>query len=307
MEKIILKDYLENPIHVYIYQPTGKIKGVVHIIHGASEHFARYGLFAEFLNQHGYLAIGCDFLSHGLSTETLDYVHFADKDGDILAYESVVLVKEYIETNYKDLDVYLLGHSMGSFLARKLILDFPDFYKKAVISGTAYVGQGIITMGSLLIKFIRLFKGPKYVSKLIQNMAIDANPNKMRKDGIITGINEEWLTRDVEIQQYYFNSNMCGQPFTIQANLDMFQWMSFVNNKKNINSGNKSMPIYFMSGNNDPLSNYGKDIQKLYDVMQALGYEHVQMKLYPECRHEILNELIKEEVYADILAFFDAK
>ena len=63
MEKIILKDYLENPIHVYIYQPTGKIKGVVHIIHGASEHFARYGLFAEFLNQHGYLAIGCDFLS----------------------------------------------------------------------------------------------------------------------------------------------------------------------------------------------------------------------------------------------------
>lgn len=305
MEKIILKDYQNNDIHVYIYKPENEVKAVVHILHGASEHFLRYGVFAEFLNKNGYLVIGCDFLSHGLSAKTLDYVHFADKDGDILAYESVVLVKEYIEKNYADKDVYILGHSMGSFLARKLILDFPSFYKKALISGTAFVPQFVVTAGSLLIKTIRLFKGPKYISKLIQNMAIDANPNKMRKDGIITGINEEWLTRDPEIQQYYANSNMCGQPFTIQANLDMFKWMSFVNNKKNIDSGNKEMPIYFMSGAKDALSNYGKDIESLYKQFQNLGYKNVLMKLYPECRHEILNELIKDEVYKDILEFYN--
>lgn len=303
MEKIVLKDYQENPIHVYIYKPEGKIKGVVHVIHGASEHFARYGLFAEFLNQNGYLVIGCDFLGHGLSTENLEYVHFADKDGDILAYESVVLVKEYIEENYPKNDVFIIGHSMGSFLARKMILDFPDFYKKAVISGTAYVPQMVVSAGSFLIKVIRLFKGPRYVSKLIQDMSIDANQKKMRKDGIISGINEEWLTRDTDIQQYYKNSNMCGQPFTIQANLDMFQWMSFVNKSKNLNTGKKDMPIYFMSGKNDALSNYGKDIEKLVNVMKKLGYTDIQMKLYPECRHEILNELIKDEVYRDILNF----
>jgi len=305
MEKIILKDYQGNPIHVYIYKPEGNVKGIVHIIHGASEHFARYGLFAEYLNKQGYLAIGCDFLGHGLSTENLDYVHFADKDGDILAYESVVLVKEYIEANYQGLDTYILGHSMGSFLARKMILDFPNFYKKAVISGTAFVPQMVVSMGSLLIKIIRLFKGPKYVSKLIQNMAIDANSRKMRKDGIITGIDEEWLTRDVEIQQYYHNSNMCGQPFSIQANLDMFQWMSFVNNLKFLNLGDKKMPIFLISGQNDALSNYGKDIKKLFDAMEKIGYENLHMKLYPECRHEILNELIKEEVYLDILKFIE--
>jgi len=305
MEKIILKDCQGNPIHVYIYKPEGNVKGIVHIIHGASEHFARYGLFAEYLNKQGYLAIGCDFLGHGLSTENLDYVHFADKDGDILAYESVVLVKEYIEANYQGLDTYILGHSMGSFLARKMILDFPNFYKKAVISGTAFVPQMVVSMGSLLIKIIRLFKGPKYVSKLIQNMAIDANSRKMRKDGIITGIDEEWLTRDVEIQQYYHNSNMCGQPFSIQANLDMFQWMSFVNNLKFLNLGDKKMPIFLISGQNDALSNYGKDIKKLFDAMEKIGYENLHMKLYPECRHEILNELIKEEVYLDILKFIE--
>lgn len=306
MEKIVLKDYQENPIHVYIYKPEGDFKGVVHLVHGASEHFARYGLFAEFLNNNGYLVIGCDFLGHGLSTETLDYVHFADKNGDVLAYESVVLVKEYIEENYKGKDVFIIGHSMGSFLARKLVLDFPDFYKKAIFSGTNYAPKMLLFAGSFLIKFIRLFKGPKYVSKMIQNMAIDANPNKMRKDGIITGIDEEWLTRDTEIQQYYHNSKMCGQPFTIQANLDMFQWVGAVSDKKNLNLGNKATPIYLMSGAKDPLSNYGEQIKQLYKVMQDLGYQDVQMKLYPECRHEILNELLKDEVYHDMLNFINA-
>ncbi|HPJ24375.1 MAG TPA: alpha/beta hydrolase, partial [Bacillota bacterium] len=92
MEKIILKDYQDHSIHVYIYRPEGEIKAIVHVIHGAAEHFARYGLFAEFLNKHGYLVIGCDFLGHGLSTDTLEYVHFADKDGDLVAYESILLV-----------------------------------------------------------------------------------------------------------------------------------------------------------------------------------------------------------------------
>lgn len=304
MKKIVLKDYKDNDIHVYIYEPETEIKAVVHVIHGAAEHFGRYGLFAEFLNKEGYLVIGCDFLGHGLSTETLDYVHFADKDGDILAYESVVLVKEYIEKNYEDKDVYILGHSMGSFLARKLILDFPDFYKKAVISGTAFVKKSLLVTANILINMIKLFKGPKYVSKFIQNLAIDANPNRMRKDGIITGINEEWLTRDKKIQDYYANSNMCGQPFTIQANLDMSKWISFINNKKNIDSGNKEMPIYLMSGEKDAVSNYGEDIYKLYNLMQKLGYKNTKMKLYKDCRHEILNEIIKDEVYKDILEFY---
>ncbi len=306
MKKIILKDYQENPIHVYIYEPEQALKGIVHIIHGAAEHFARYGLFAEFLNQNGYAVIGCDILGHGLSTSTLDYVHFADKDGDILAYESIVLVKEYIEQNYPDLKRYVIGHSMGSFLARKLVLDFPDFYEKAIFSGSGYTSKALLVMAGILIGLIKLFKGPRYVSRFIQNMAIDSYAIKMRKDGIIKGIDEEWLTRDEEIQQYYHNSNMCGQPFTIQANLDLSRWVAFVNNKKNIAQGNKQMPIYFMSGDKDAVSNYGKEIKQVYEIFKSLGYEHVQMKLYADDRHEILNELNKDEVYQDMLKFLNA-
>jgi len=129
-------------------------------------------------------------------------------------------------------------------------------------------------------------------------------PKQMRKDGIITGDDVEWLTRDVEVQKYYKNSKMCGQPFTIQANYDMAQWLSFINNKKNIAAGNKEMPIYIISGANDAVSNYGEHVTKLYNIMNELGYKNVEMKLYEDCRHEILNELNKEEVYNDVLNFF---
>jgi alpha-beta hydrolase superfamily lysophospholipase len=305
MKQFTLEDYQKNKIHIYQYEPEGEIKGVVQIVHGASEHFARYGIFSEFLNKQGYLVLGCDIIGHGLSTDNYDFVHFADKNGDLLAYESVLLIKEYIEKNYPNQEYFLIGHSMGSFIARKLVLDFPDFYKKVVISGTAHPPKAIINIGIALTKIIKFFKGPKYVSQLIQNMGIDANHKKMRKDKIISGINEEWLTRDELIQQYYQKSNMCGQPFTVSANLDMFKWLKFVNDKQAIKSGKLTLPHLFISGGHDPLSDYGKQIVKLVDKMKEYGYENISMKIYPEARHEVLNEINKDEVFNDILKFLN--
>jgi alpha-beta hydrolase superfamily lysophospholipase len=305
MKQFTLQDYHNNSIHIYQYEANQEIKGVVQIIHGASEHFARYGLFSEFLANNGYLVIGCDILGHGLSTDTYDYVHFADKDGDILAYESVLLVKEYIEEKFPEKKYYVLGHSMGSFLARKLIIDFPDFYDKAVLSGTNYPKPLLLNMGIFLAKLIKTFKGPRYISKMIQDMSIDANPKKMRKDKIISGINEEWLTRDPIIQQYYHNSRMCGQPFTVSANINLFAWVKFINDEKNIVNGNFKLPHFFISGGHDPLSNYGKEIEALVEKMKKIGYEDVKFKIYPEARHEVLNEINKDEVYNDVLEFFN--
>jgi len=305
MKQFTLNDYHGNHIHIYQYEPTDEIKGIIHIIHGASEHFARYGIFSEFLANAGYLVVGCDIIGHGLSTDNYEYVHFADKHGDLLAYESVLLVKEYIEKNFAGQKYYLIGHSMGSFIARKLLLDFPDFYTKAVLSGSAFTSKLLINFGILLTKLIKIFRGPRYVSKLVQDMSIDANQKKMRKDGIISGINEEWLTRDSLIQQYYQKSQMCGQPFTVSANLDMFKWLKFVNDKKNIATGNLDLPHFFISGGHDALSNYGKEIIKLVETMQDIGYQDVSYKIYPEARHEVLNEINKTEVFNDILEFIN--
>lgn len=306
MKKVVLKDSQQNPIHIYVYEPETKAKGIMQIIHGASEHFARYGVFAEFMNKNGYVVIGCDMLGHGLSTETYDYVHFADKGGDKLAFESLLLVKDYISEKYKSLHVYLLGHSMGAFLARKLIFDYPNFYQKAIISGDTYVSGMLTSVGILLTGMISFFKGPKCISKLIQNMAMDANPRKMKKDGLIGDFQEAWLTKDEKIQQYYHHSKMCGQPFTVRANQDMFRWMAYINKKANILKGKKDQPILFISGEKDPLSNYGKTVNELVALMKKLGYTNVSFILYENDRHETLNEMDHEKVFDDLLKFIES-
>lgn len=306
MIKNILQDSANNDIHVYVYEPANKpFIGVVQIIHGASEHFARYGLFAEFLNKQGYVVIGSDLLGHGLSTKTNDYVHYADKKGDELVIESITLVKEYISKTYPKLPVYLLGHSMGSFLCRLMIIRYPDFYKKAVISGTAYRPLGFLGMAIFICDVITLFRGPKHISKLVNGMSMGSFPSKLLKDGITTNddLQEAWLTKNIDIQKYYHESPMCGQPFTVSANKDMSTWMKFVCNPKNIERGNKNMPLYLMSGANDPVSNYGKEVTTLYEVFKKLGYKDVTIKLYDGDRHEVLNELDNQVAYQDILAF----
>lgn len=305
MKQFILKDGFENDIHTYIYEPKEKPKGIVQIIHGASEHFARYGLFAEYLTDNGYIVVGNDILGHGLSTNTLDYVHFADRGGDSIAFESIVLVKDWIETTYPDLPKYILGHSMGSFLARLMVIEYPNDYKKAIFSGTAAPAKSLIFFGRALTAIIRLFRGPKYVSKLVQDIGIDSNQKRMRKDKIISGDNEEWLTRDKKIQEYYKHSPMCGQPFTVQANHDLFNWIRASNNLSKIKKSNKSQPLFFISGSHDPLGDYGNQIQKLVENMRITGFNSIDVKIYPEARHEILNEINKEEVYQDILNFLN--
>ena len=305
MEKLVRKDSHGNSIHLYVYKPKTTAKAVVQIIHGAAEHFARYGLFAEFLTQNGYAVVGCDILGHGLSTDTYDYVHFGDRDGDKIAFESLLLTKDYIVKTFPKAHVYLLGHSMGSFLSPLLVRTVPDFYKKVVFSGATIASGFMINVGIVLARLIRIFKGPKHVSPLLQTMLIDSSHTRMRKDKLISGINEEWLTKDKTIQDYYHNSQMCGQPFTVSANLALLTWLKDANSHKNLLKLPKGLPILFISGMCDPLSNYGAGIRATHAFLQKSGFTDVSMILYESDRHEVLNETDREKVYQDVLNFFE--
>ncbi|MDD5294114.1 MAG: alpha/beta hydrolase [Candidatus Izemoplasmatales bacterium] len=304
-QKIVVHDDANNPIHLYVFVPEGKPKAVVHLIHGAAEHLSRYTEFATFLTQHSFVVIGCDLLGHGLSSPTSDYVHFADRNGDTLAFQSLILVQNYIREHYSKLKVYVLGHSMGSYLTEKLLIDNPGFYQKAVLSGSSYFPVMLTRFGIILASIIICFKGPRFVSKLLQNMAIDSFPKKMRKDKIISGTDSEWLTKDHQIQEYYHSSPMCGQPFTASANRDLFRWLNYINHTKIRSKAVRDLPILLASGEVDAASNYAQGVRKLYHTYQKLGFSNVQLKLYPNDRHEILNEVDRETVYQDMLNFFD--
>ena len=302
MNKIFLKTTLGHEIAVYIYDDVENPKAVIQIVHGASEHFTRYEELISFLNRNGYLVIGNDILGHGDSCHADgNYIYF-EKDE---AFESIVMVKEYVEKTYSHLPFYLLGHSMGSFLARKLLIDYPQTYSKAIISGTTSMGAMLIGSAVLLSKITRVFRGPKGISPLLNALGMGNLPKALIKDKLMTK-DEMWITHDIAIGEYYRNSPICGEDFTVSSYQGMFSWISYVSKEKNILKGNNNIPILFISGNEDPLSHYGKDIEKTVKLYQKAGYSFVDANVYEHMRHEVLNEIDREKVYNDCLRHFNS-
>ena len=301
MNKITLFTSKGSNVVVYIYDEVNNPKAVVHVVHGASEHLTRYEDFINYLNKNGYIALGCDFLGHGESSHAPEnYIYFEEKE----AFESLVLTKNYAEEHYSELPLYLIGHSMGSFLARKLLIDYPKSYAKAIISGTTTM-PGIITGSAKCLSAItRVFRGKKGISPLLNELGMGGLPKKMIKKGILQP-DEMWITHDKEIADYYKNSPICGEDFTVSAYQGMFSWINYVGKKSKIKKGDETTPILFIAGAEDPLSNFGKDIKTTVDLYKKCNYEFIESIVYDNMRHEVLNEIDRQRVYNDCLNFFD--
>lgn len=301
MEKIIKKTSKGNDVTIYVYNSLPNPKAVVQIVHGASEHLTRYEDFISFLNDNNFICVGGDILGHGESTHAdKNYIYFEKNE----AYESVTMVKDYIQATYPDLPLYLLGHSMGSFLARKLLIDYPNDYRKGIISGTTTMPVFLTGAAVFLGHITRLFRGKKGISPLLSELGMNGLPKKMIKAGLL-GDGELWITHREDIAKYYQESPICGEDFTVAAYQGMFSWIDFVSKKKNVEKGNKETPILFIAGMDDPLSNFGKDIKTTVDMYKQCGYSYTEVCLYENMRHEVLNEIENKLVYNDCVQFFD--
>ncbi len=301
MDKKMLTTSKNHDVVLYVYDDVKNPKAVIQIVHGASEHFTRYEDFIKFLNEKGFICVGNDILGHGDSSHAdANYIYF-EKDE---AYESITMVKDYALKEYPDYPLYLLGHSMGSFLARKLLIDYPDAYKKAIISGTTTMPLFLTKAAKTLASITRLFRGAKGISPLLSELGMNGLPKKMQKANLLPD-GDLWITHRPEIAKYYQESPICGEDFTVAAYQGMFSWIDYVSNKKNVNKGNKNTPILFISGQEDPLSTFGKDIETTVKMYQELEYHYIESIIYDNMRHEVLNEIDNQKVYEDCNRFFE--
>ncbi len=271
-------------------------KGVVQIIHGASEHVERYEEFAEYLNTLGFHVIGNDLLGHGKTTDDLSAVYFADTIGFHKVYEGVKTVRDYIEENYPKLPVIMFAHSMGSFVGRYAILYDYKRYDQAIFSGTGFFSSFGIMYGKLLASIISRLKGPKYVSSYFNNRVMDSHIRSMKKNGIINQ-RTEWISADPNIQRYFRESKYCGQPFTIGAQKDLLSFLPEIQDKQRIKKSASSTAIFFVSGDADALGKYGVSAKKLYNIYNDCGYSNVKYSVLNNCRHEIINSVDKVANY----------
>ena len=294
----------KNKIHARMCVPDAEPRAIVQIIHGIAEYIDRYDEFMSFLADNGIIAVGTDHLGHGKSIESEEQTGFFayDNGWDYVVRDEEVL-RLAMHENYPELPIIVFGHSMGSFMARTLLIRYPDAFNAAIVSGTGNQGAALVNGGLIMGNLVTGLKGAHHYSKFLNNLAFGSY-NKIYDN---PKTEYDWLSRDEANVQKYIDDPLCGFIPSCSLFRDMMTGVKFITNKKNLTAMNKDMPVYFMSGDMDPVGECGKGVQKAYNNFLEAGMKDVSIKLYPGGRHEMLNEINKDEVYTDILAWLDSK
>ena len=290
-------------IFVYEWLPDGKPKACIQISHGMAEHAKRYNEFALELNKAGFAVYANDHRGHGRTAEKLENLgFFAEKDGWFKVVQDMKQLTDIINKENPTIPIFLFGHSMGSLLIRTYVMkNNSENIAGIILSGTSGEAGFIVNAGKFLAKTIGTFKGKTAPSKLLDNMSFGKfnkpfKPNRTKFD---------WLSRDNENVDKYVNDPFCGTVFTNRFFYDMLTGVSFINKSENINKINSSLPIYLLSGTKDPVGDFGKGVEKVFNIYKNIGIENIKMKLYQNGRHENINETNRKEIYKDVIEWIN--
>ena len=289
----------KTDIHVLLWIPEGKVRGVLQIAHGMCEFAERYDGFAAFLAEHGYVVCANDHLGHGKSvTDEHQLGFFRERDGDGALIADMRRLHIIMKKKYPDVPYFMLGHSMGSYLMRKYIVKYGQGLQGVILTGTGYEDATTTSAGLTLIRGLAKKNGWHYRSKLVENMT-HTTPY-LRFDLTGEDRSNSWITRDEEITEKYYTDPLCAYTFTLNGYEALLTTVQYVCNKKNIEKIPKKLPLLIASGSDDPVGNMTKGVTRFYDLCIEAGIEDVELSIYEGMRHEILNEIDRDIVYDDI-------
>lgn len=291
-------------LHVVLWEPEGMVKAVVQISHGMTEMIDRYEDFALFLNQYGYAVIGNDHLGHGLTAgNDGDLGYFCPQNMSATVVADLHRVTRYAKKRYKNKPYFLLGHSMGSFMARRYLMTYGMNLDGAVLCGTGSQSTLVLIAGKIVANGLRLMLGDRFRSRLLRMNAFGTYQKRIPNPRTTN----DWLTRDASVVDFCMDNKYCSYIFTVNGYRTLFDVLSFIQNKQNIRRIPKELPLFLVAGGEDPVGNYGKSVRKIAATYKKAGIRDVSLKIYPDDRHEILNELDKAQVYRDVLSWLDAR
>ncbi len=301
--ELLFDSCLENEkIFVRIAQPADRsaIRGVVQIAHGMAEHSLLYSEFMKCLAQNGYVAAANDHLGHGQSVAANgDYGYFGEGGCQNLVRDMHELYG-FLRKEYPDVPYFLLGHSMGSFLARSYTAQFGSELDGVIYIGTCGSdGKAVYAAEKLLARVLTKRKGAKGHDLLFAKLSTQ----KFNRAFDPARTPNDWVSRDVEQVDIYTNDPLCGFDLTVSAYRDIILLQEEINSDQWFESV-PDLPILILSGDQDPVGNFGKGIRQVEEKLKKTGHR-VRAILYPQARHAILTEINKDEVYKDILDYLE--
>ncbi|PBH81741.1 alpha/beta hydrolase, partial [Clostridioides difficile] len=295
----------EEGLDIYTYkwedENIKKPKAVIQIAHGMAETAQRYETFAKVLTKNGYIVYINDHRGHGKTAKIIENVgHLAEKEGFRCLVEDMYTLTNIIKKENEDLPIYLFGHSMGSFASQRYIMDYSNNLSGLILCGSNGKQGIILNLAHLIInreikKYGRRSKSNK-INNLIFGGEIIRRNEKTKFD---------WLSRDKEQVEKYINDPFCGVVCSCGFFYDLVQGLKEIEDKENLKKVPLDIPIYIISGDKDPIGKNGKGVLRLRDRYIKLGVKDVTCKLYKDGRHELLNEINREEVFEDIICWLN--
>ncbi|MFK3970362.1 lysophospholipase [Pseudomonas sp. NPDC087358] len=289
-----------NRLYVNVWLPLAAPKALVMLAHGMAEHSGRYDRLGAALAEAGFALYAHDQRGHGQTAPEGVLGHYADHDGWNKVVGDLASLQASITQQHPRIPVFVLGHSMGSYVAQAYLLQHSADVQGAILSGSNFQPVSLYRSAAVVARLERWRQGPTGRSALIEFLSFGSFNNRFKP--VRTPF--DWLSRDRQEVDKYVNDPLCGFRCTNQFWLDMLGGLQHISKTANLAQIDKHLPILIMGGECDPVSQ-GKRLKDLADALTGTGHARVTLKIYPQARHEILNETNRQEVTHDLLAWLD--
>ena len=283
-----------------LWPAKGEARGVVQLVHGMAEHIDRYEDTALALNEAGYAVVGHNHLGHGEGAPVKGF--FAGENGWDALIADVHALRAQTQARFSGLPYFLLGHSMGSFVVRTYCLRHEKGLRGVVLSGTGHFNKPLLMAAGGVAALLCALGMTQKPSRLLQTMS-SAGYLKRYAD-VQTPF--DWLTRDREQVRRYMADPLCGFPFTAGGYRDMFSGLRRLY-PENLGAMDKDVPVFLFSGSMDPVGGYGAGVERVAQEIRQAGVKDVTVTLYPDGRHEMFNEINREEAWQGLIGWLNAR
>ncbi|MDO5521763.1 MAG: alpha/beta fold hydrolase [bacterium] len=298
IESFRVKSHMDNlSIGGIVVRPDGEPKAVLQILHGMCEHKERYLPFMEYLAEHGFASIIHDHRGHGESVKHKDDLGFMYKNGANAIVEDTNQINRIAREQFPNIPLYMLGHSMGSLVARTYIKRYDRALDGLIVCGSPS-NNPLSGLGILLSKAGGLLLGQKKRAIMISDLMFKHNNDEIENPKSVNS----WICATESVVEEYDRDDLCGFIFTYNGMENLCKLVKSVYEKRNWSMNKPELPIFFISGQDDPCRTSDKKFMEAVEHLKNVGYKNVSHKTYKGMRHEILNEADHMKVYKDVLA-----
>ncbi len=289
-----------HSIRTTVWFPANTPTRVIQIFHGLGEHRARYARFAACATARNMAVVAHDHRGHGPDENEPGY--FADENGWQLLRGDGLRVLDRIGEQFPGILVTLLGHSMGSYIAQSFAMQHGERLQALILSASTWPDKSKLIPGRFIARFESWRLGRRGKSALLDKLGFGDFNRRFQP----ARTDFDWLSRDADEVDTYINDPLCGGPYSCGLWIDLMGGLLSIASDDSLRNIPTDLPMLLTGGANDPVGGE-PGIEKLAKHYRAAGHRKVDVSIYPDGRHEMLNEINRDEFTHDLLGWIEQR